>query len=239
MQILAGLGRPVAQDPLDLTHGVHLHHLAAPGPAQVGFKSRFQANAADAIADLIALLRQGFVFLLGDRLGVAQGMGSQRAVRIAAQHIQIHLSPDQAVALLAEAQHLLGGELASELDAKALGARPLAPLLIQLGFRQTHQLTEPCPQGRPALVVHQLRLEVEAVSEPARDQHLTMAIQDPAAHRVASQQANAVFIGAGPVLLPVQKLQPAQPAHHRRSEQHHQPQQDGRLLLHARVPVSA
>ena len=122
LQILAGLRRPIAQDPLDLTHGVHLHHLATPGPAQLRLKGRLQTDATDAIPDLIALLGQALVFLLGNRLGVTEGMGSKRAVRVTAQHIEIHLGAREACALLAKPQHLLRGELAGQLNPITLSA---------------------------------------------------------------------------------------------------------------------
>jgi len=64
-------------------------------------------DPADAVANLVAPLRQDLVFLLGDRLGVAQGVGSERAMGIAAHHVQIHLGAPQVAGLLAEAQHLL------------------------------------------------------------------------------------------------------------------------------------
>ena len=189
------------------------------------------SDAADAVANLVAPLRQNLVFLLGDRLGVAQGVGPERAMGIAAHHVQINLGPPQVAGLLAEAQHLLWRQFTGQLNPVFLLAGPPTLALLQLFLGDVQQAAEPIPQGGPGPLRKILGLQIEAVDQTTGDQDLAMAIQDPPAHGIPGQQADAVFVGPLTVLTAMQKLQPTKAQHHRRREEEHQPQEDRRLPL--------
>ena len=236
-EIVAGLGGLVAQDPLHLTRRIHLHLLAAPLAAQDRLIGLLHAAAAHPIADAVPLGLQLAVFVFGDATGVAEHVGPQAPVGIAAQHIHIHLGSFQGFGLLAEPQNLGATEARGQGDAKALGVGAAAVLLIEGGGGDLHHLGQAIAQRRPLAITHQLGLEVEVVGEPAGGQHRAMAIQNPAPNRIAGHQPDPVVIGAGLVLSPLHQLQPGQARHHGAAKHQHHRQQQGRLLAHAAMAL--
>ena len=236
-EILAGTGLLIAQHPLHFTGGVHLQLLATPFAAQMRLEGVLDAAATNAVLHPITLGFQPVVFLSGDRTGVAEHVGPEAAVGIGPQIVHIHLGACEGGGLLAETQNLLRAEIARQLDAIALVVMAVTALLIKPGGRDAKHPGQTVAQGRPLGVTHLAGLDVEVVGEPARHQHLAMAIENPASHRLTRNQTDAVLVGPGTVLGPLHQLQPDQTDPHGRGEQHHQRQQNRWLLLHAAVPI--
>ena len=97
---------------------------------------RFHPDPADPIADLVPLRLQGLEFRFRDRLGVAEGMGGQRPMRVEAKNVHIHLGTPQGLRLFAESQHLLRLEIQHQGGAIAITVEATIPSRIQLiGFQ--------------------------------------------------------------------------------------------------------
>lgn len=164
-------------------------------------------------------------------------MGTEAAVGVGAQIVDIHLSASELCGLLPEAQHLLRPQVAGQLDAIALTVETAATLLIEAGGADAGHAGQAGSQRRPLGIADQAGLNVEVVGEPTGDEQTAVAIEDAAAHRLTGHQSDAVLIGAGAVLGALHQLQPGQAQPHRRGEQHHDRQQVRRLALHASVAI--
>ena len=121
----------------------------------IGF---FNAAATHPIANPVALGLQLLVFLFRNAAGVAEYVGSQRAMGIAAHHVHIHLGAPQLAGLLAKAQHLFWAQGVGQLNAKAIAVVALLVSLFQLGCRQADHLRQAIPQGRPLVFAQFLGL---------------------------------------------------------------------------------
>ena len=162
---------------MHLTHGIHFQHLAAPGTAEMTFVGRFHTDPADAIADLVTLFSQRFVLALGDRLGVAEGVGRQRSMGIEAQDVHIHLRTLEPQRLLAEPEHLLRLQIGRQIDAIAITGFTAAASLIEHGRIKIEETRQTIPQIRPGRIVHQARLHIQGVGQLAGGQHPPLAIE--------------------------------------------------------------
>ena len=229
-QILSCLRRSIAQVALDLAHGIHLEHLAAPLPTQMALVSRFNTGATNAVADLVSLLRQDFEFAFRDRLGVAEGMGRQGSIGIGAQDVDIHLGTPQPQGLFPEAQHLFRLEIEGQRGAVTIPIQALLPSLVEQIRLQAQQPCQAIPQIRPVVIADQTRLKVQGVSEFAGGQHPAFAIKQPTANGRAGHQTDAIFIRQFTKARPLQQLHPDQAADHGAAEQQHQHQQHQGLL---------
>ena len=130
-EVFSGLGGAITQIALHLTVRVHLQHLTAPFAAQMAFVGRFHADTANPIADLVALINQDVVFVLSDRLGVAQRVGRQHPVGVVAQDVHIHAGARQIEVLLLKTQHLLGLQSIHQRDPITVFARAALSRLIE------------------------------------------------------------------------------------------------------------
>ena len=199
------------------------------------FVGRFHPNAADAIADLVALLSQILVFVLGDGLGVTQGMGRQGAVGIVPQDVHIHRGSLQAQVLLTKSQHLLRRETNRQGGAVAVLAHATLAAAVQRIGRQLHQIGQTITQRWPFSITDQTRLDVEGVRELAAGEHLAAAIQQAAPNRGARHQADAVLISCHLVISAMEQLQPHQSSTNGTKQGQQQQQDHRRLLSHAAV----
>ncbi len=104
---------------------------------------RLDTRTADAIADLVALLCQRFVFLFRDRLGVTQRMGRQGSMRVVAQDLHIHLGTLERARLFTETQHLFRLEIQGEGGAVAIPIDATVAALIQHIGLEIQQRSKP------------------------------------------------------------------------------------------------
>ena len=105
----------------------------------MGFIGRFNTGATNAITDLVALLHQGIELRLRDRLGVSQSMGSEAAMGIKTQDVDVHLRPRQRRGLLAETQDLFWLQIQQQGRAVAVPICPTFTSLIQQQWVQIQQ----------------------------------------------------------------------------------------------------
>ena len=105
----------------------------------MGLIGRFNAGPTNAITDLVALLHQGVVLRLRNRLGVSQSMGSEAAMGIKTQDVDVHLCPPQSQGLLAETQDLFWLEIEHQRCAITIPICPTIASLVQQQWVEIQQ----------------------------------------------------------------------------------------------------
>ena len=238
-QVFTGLGRFVPQDALHLPCGIDLQLLAAPLAAQMLFEDHLQARAADAVAEPVPLGFEPFVFLFGDVAGVSHQVRSQGAIGVGAAHLDSHLGARQGIGPFAKAQHLYRRQGTGQADAETLAVGSLLAAGLQIGGAQLQQLSQLVAQGGPTVFFEQPRLQEEVIGEAIGGQHAPLAIQQAPPHRIARQQADAVFIGHRLEFGAMEQLQPGQPTKDGEAAKQHKGHQDPRLVAHARLAGAA
>ena len=223
---------------LHLPHGIHLQHLAAPGTAEMTFIGRFHTDPTDAIADLVALFGERFVLALGDRLGVAEGVGRQRSMGIEPQDVHIHLRTLKPQRLLSEPEHLLRLQIGRQIDAIAITGLTAAASLIEHSRIKVEETRQTIPQVRPGRIVHQTRLHIKGIGQLAGGQHPSLAIEQTTTRGGTGHQADAVLIRQLAVALALQHLQPHQTGHHRCAHQQDKSKQHQRLLAQTALTLT-
>ena len=105
----------------------------------MGLIGRFYSGPTNTITDFVALLHQGVVLRLRDRLGVSQSMGSEAAMGVETQNVDVHLRPSQAQGLLAKTQNLFWLEIEHQGRAIAI---PICPAITSLVQQQRVQIQQ-------------------------------------------------------------------------------------------------
>ena len=204
----------------------------------MGFVGRFNAGPADSIPDLVSLLREDFVLVFRDRLGVTEGMGRQRAMGIETQDVDIDLRPLQGLYLLLEAQDLIRLEIHGQGDSIAVAINAAATAPIQLRRTEAEQAGQAIPQWRPCRSIDKPGLEIEGVRELAGRQHPSFTIQQTSPNRRPRHQADSVLVSKLAVMLAVEHLQPGEASQHGAAEDENDREQHQRLLAEAAVAVA-